>query len=281
MSPGSGYVDGHVHVAFGDKRVYPINNVFRRAPQFVAPIEEFRTVAGALGVTQAVLIQPSVYAFDHSYLMRCLAEFPRDYVGVALVDPLDPGSPDLLNDLVRLGPVTGVRLGFLLEPERGWLDPVAEPLARAAADLGLAISILGNPAHLALVDDWLNEHQDLTVVIDHLGHPELAPEPPERALDNVTRLARFPRTYVKLSALPALSREPFPHRDTWHWARTLIAVFGVGRCMWGSDFPFVAAGGRYLDALTVMSQALPTLSPSDRSRLLAGTAREAYRLPLP
>jgi predicted TIM-barrel fold metal-dependent hydrolase len=273
------YVDSHVHVASHDHARYPLGKVFENAPTFAAPIEDFRTVSGSLGVVQAVLIQPSMYSFDHSYLMECLQRFPDECVGVALVDPLDPGSPDLLSDLVARGPVTGVRFALMLESERGWLEPLGDPVARRAAELGLVVNIFANPDQLASVESWLTERDDLTVVIDHLGRPDLSSGPTEEVLGNLLRLARYPRVHVKLSALPELSREPFPHEDTWQWARVLLSAFGVDRCMWGSDFPFVAAGGSYADALVVMSYALPNLSPFDRTRLLCDNAREVYRLP--
>jgi L-fucono-1,5-lactonase len=279
MTPQPGLVDAHVHLGSPDRAAYPRGADFPQAPELTGTIEEFESLAAGHGVTQGVLIQPSQYGFDHSYLRDCLARRPAGFTGVALADPGDPGAPEMLAGLVRDAAVTGIRLGPNFNDGRDWLGLGGDALLARASDLGVVTSLFIRPAHFAAVERWLDEHPGLVVVIDHLGRPDLADGDPMEAARALGRLARFPGIYVKVSALPAMSREPHPHRDTWPWAREAERAFGAGRLMWGSDFPLTAGRDTYARALEVIALALDHLAPQDRDRLMAGTAREVYRLP--
>lgn len=278
MTVVAGIIDAHVHVASPDVAGYPRNQDFPRAPALTGTIEEFHAVAGPLGVTRGVLIQPSQYGFDHAYLRESLRRRPG-CVGVALADPGDPHAATTLTELTRSAPVTGIRLGPNFGDGRDWFGPGAGRIADCARDLGLAVSLFIRPAHLPAAEQWLSGHPGLAVVIDHLGRPDLGDGKPLDAVRALGRLARFPGVYVKVSALPAMSRTPYPHTDTWPWARTAADAFGVGRLMWGSDFPLTASGKSYARGLEVISRAMDHLSERDLGQLLAGTAREVYRLP--
>jgi predicted TIM-barrel fold metal-dependent hydrolase len=82
-------IDSHAHVASPDSLRFPHSTEFPRAPKFDAPVEALLQDMNVVGVERAVLIQPSLYGFDHSYLLACLREHPSRFVGVALADPLD------------------------------------------------------------------------------------------------------------------------------------------------------------------------------------------------
>lgn len=274
----AGIIDAHVHVASPDTAAYPRNRDFPGAPSLTGTIEEFHVVAGPMGVTQGVLIQPSQYGFDHAYLCESLRRRPG-CVGVALADPGDPHAATGLTELARSAPVTGIRLGPNFGDGRDWLGPGAGRIADCARDLGLAASLFIRPAHLSAVERWLSDHPGLMVVIDHLGRPDLGDGAPLDAVRALGRLARFPGVYVKVSAIPAMSRTAHPHADTWPWARAAADAFGADRLMWGSDFPLTASGESYARGLEVIGLAMGHLSERELGRLLAGTAREVYRLP--
>ena len=211
-------------------------------PEIFATIEDFETSTAPHGVTQAVVVQPSQYGFDHRYLCDSLRSRTVEFAGVALIDPGDPRGRERLTELASEVPVTGLRLGLNFDDGRDWLGPTVDDLVSRAGQLGLVVSIFMRPDHLPMVDRWLSAHPDTTVVIDHLGRPDLAEGNPLDAVRTLARLARFPRLFVKVSALVSLSREQFPHRDTWDWVQEAVLGLGVDRLMWGSDYPLTANG---------------------------------------
>jgi L-fuconolactonase len=234
----------------------------------------------AVGVERAVLIQPSLYGFDHSYLVACLHEHPSRFVGVALADPLDTHFPRRLASIVQDAPIRGVRFAPLVDPSRPWFAPQAETLVNIITDLNLAICLLISPAQLEESVAWIARHPGSRIVIDHLARPDLGPDGPELVLDRLVRLAEFPNVWVKLSALSELSREPYPHRDAALWTRRALAAFGPERLMWGSDFPLVSGTERYGASWSTLREALEDTSASARRQISATTAAEVFRLPV-
>jgi predicted TIM-barrel fold metal-dependent hydrolase len=234
----------------------------------------------AVGVERAVLIQPSLYGFDHSYLIACLQEHPSRFVGVALADPLDTHFRRRLESIVQDAPIRGVRFAPLIDPSRPWFAPEAEPLVNMITEQNLTICLLISPAQLEESANWIARHPASRIVIDHLARPDLGSDGPELVLDRLARLSEFPNVWVKLSALSELSREPYPHRDAAAWARRTLADFGPERLMWGSDFPFVSGTERYGASWSALREALEDTSASVRRHISADTAAEVFRLPV-
>lgn len=277
-SDGSGVVDSHVHVSTSDEGRFPRSGLFGSGSAFTAPVEAFLATMTSAKIDRAILVQPSLYGFDHSYLMHCLDAHPERFVGIALGNHHSAAFIDELEELVRVGPIRGIRLAPMISPGRGWFEPKMEPLASAAARLGLTVNLLCDPPGLPAADEWIAKHPELSIIIDHLARPDLATNPLEGPCDGLLRLARHDNVFVKLTALPALSNSCYPHRDVWPWIVATVEAFGAGRLLWGSDYPFTAPGGEYADSLTILDEVLPNLSAADRHSIVSGTARKLYRI---
>jgi predicted TIM-barrel fold metal-dependent hydrolase len=55
----------------------------------------------------------------------------------------------------------------------------------------------------------------------------------------VLRLGRETEAIVKLSAPFRASRAPYPHADVEPFVEAILEAFGLERCVWGSDWPFI------------------------------------------
>ena len=271
-------IDSHAHVASPDTACYPRSDALAGAPRFDAPVEDLLQDMAAGGVGKAILIQPSSYGFDHSYLLACLQAHPGRFSGVVLADPDDSRTPERLAELVRRGPITGVRFAPLIDPKRRWFARETDALVHAIADLDLTICILISPSQLAEATRWIERHPQCRMVIDHLARPDLDPGRSTAVVDEVARLSEFANVSVKLSALSELSHESFPHADTGAWARRILAAFGPDRLMWGSDFPYVSSVDRYKESWEALCQALDGATESALHRIAAGTAAAVFRL---
>jgi predicted TIM-barrel fold metal-dependent hydrolase len=116
MATDARVIDSHAHVASPDTSRFPHSTEFPHAPKLNTPVEALLHDMNAVGVERAVLIQPSLYGFDHSYLIACLREHPSRFVGVALADPLDTHFPRHLERIVQDVPIRGVRFAPLIDP---------------------------------------------------------------------------------------------------------------------------------------------------------------------
>jgi L-fuconolactonase len=266
-------IDAHVHVASSDRLRFPISQTFPRAPKFDAPVESLLADMEATAVAQSLLIQPSLYGFDHAYLLESLRAHSERFLGMALANPADESFAVRLAEMTRAAAITGVRFAPLIDADLPWFT--ADHLASVIADLDLVVGLLIGPAHFEQAISWITRWPQIRVVIDHVGRPDLG-ENPTVLCESVARLADLPNVWVKLSALSELSREPYPHRDTGAWARRMLTAFGPERLMWGTDFPFVA-GPAYAASLASLRDVLGAIEPSAWRRIVGGTAAEVFR----
>jgi predicted TIM-barrel fold metal-dependent hydrolase len=271
-------IDAHAHVSSPDGVKFPRSDALPAAPRFDVPIEMLLRDMDSATVGRGILIQPSLYGFDHSYLLDCLAEHPSRFAGVALADPADASFRRRLVQMAREAPIVGVRFAPLIDPSRPWFAAETDSLVKTIADLDMAVCLLVAPAHLERAAAWIGCHAGPRIVIDHLGRPDLGAEGPEAVCERVARLSEYENVWVKLSALTELSREPYPHRDTAVWARRMLAAFGPARLMWGSDFPFVAGAEQYSASLSSLREALGEASSEAYQQIVARTATEVFRL---
>jgi predicted TIM-barrel fold metal-dependent hydrolase len=115
-----------------------------------------------------------------------------------------------------------------------------------------------------------------TILVDHCGRPDLAAGLSQPAFAMLRELGRSGRAVVKLSGLAKFSRTAFPYEDTWPYVHALVDAFGIDRCLWGSDWPFLRAPERmdYGPLLSLVDRLFP--DPRDRSKLLWETPTRLF-----
>lgn len=92
-------------------------------------------------------------------------------------------------------------------------------------------------------------------------------------LDGLLALAAYEQVAVKLTSLPLLSREPFPHADVWPHVHRVIAAFGPARLMWGSDQTvFEHPYGEAVDLIRATTE----LGPADKEQILGAALRRVW-----
>lgn len=276
VGPQLRITDSHVHVWAAEGSDPPWRPELDFHPDTVAPIEQLLVDLDAAGVADAVLVQPSVYSFDHGYLGRAIARAPDRLRGVMLVDPLDSNAGDVIRKTVGDPRITGLRM-LPLRSDRGWFGPGAEPIWRAAADGALTMTFLVRPDQIPAVAPWAKRFGDVPVVIDHLGRPDLSEANGPAAIAELLALAAVANIYVKLSAFGSVNAAASDAGP--EWLPMVTGAFGVDRVMWGSDYPWVLETGTIATAVASTAAALPGLSSRDTAAVFGGTARRLFGFP--
>ncbi len=271
-------VDSHLHVWSDDAERYPWDTRFLPPPHEPATAEMLLEEMEAAGVDKAVLVQPSNYAYDNSYLADCLKRYAGRFAGVALLDPLDPQAPKLLEDLYLQHGIQGMRLYPTRDLGSTWLnDPVTFPLWEKAEELGLPFICFIAPQQVPMLEVMLARFPGVKVVIDHMGRPIADEAPPYSLYQAVVRTGFYPNTYVKVSGLPVTSREGYPYRDVYKFVRMLYGSFGPERMMWATDFPHILRQCGYQKALELARTKIPFFTDEDREWILGKTALSVWR----
>ena len=228
----AGAVDAHCHV-FGPGAKFPYAPERKYTP-CDAPKERLWALRDFLGFARNVIVQATCHGHDNRALCDALAHSGGRARGVASVAP--QVTDDELATLDSAG-VRGARFNFVkrLADAR----PAAEylELAERLAPLGWHVVVYFEAADLPQRYDFL-AHLPVTLVVDHMGRPDVAKDPrgPEFELF-LTLLRENGRIWSKVSCPERLSRSgPPEYADVVPFARRVVEEF-PDRVLWGTDWP--------------------------------------------
>ena len=112
-------IDAHIHLWTQDPDKYPWSPIGGYIPEKSASKEDFLRLMDQAGVDRVVVVQPTPYGWDNSYLMdACSAEGDR-FKKVVLVNPDSPSFRDDLMKLLEKG-ADGLRINLHLKPIEKW-----------------------------------------------------------------------------------------------------------------------------------------------------------------
>lgn len=267
-------VESHVHIWTQDEK-YPFAPTLPDVPVPAtnATAEMLLDETGRAGVDHVVLVQPSTYGWDNSYLADSIARYPQRLAGVCLVDPLDEEAPDRLEYWVREHNFHGVRLHAVRPDSASWFTTVQTGrIWGRAADLGIPICLLLDVVHAPMVAEMVKRFPNVDVVLDHMGRIDVTEQPPYPIFRRFLDLANFPRTYAKVSGMLHYSNEAYPFTDTHPFFRLAKDAWGPERLMWGTDWPMLLDKAGYLPRLTAVRDEMPFFSQAGLDCVLGGTA---------
>jgi L-fuconolactonase len=265
-------IDTHVHVVARDEARFPLrpsgvgSQWFREHP---VTAEEYLTTATAAGVDRAVLVQAhGAYGSDNAYVLDALRVAPERWVGVVIVDPTDPDPAARLRELAAVPGCHGVRLFGIGATAPTWFDGDAgAALWATAVDLDLRIVATLLTPDLPRLDAMLARHPGVPVVLDHCGFPELHGGPPFPGLEPLLALSDHGGLHLKVTSHvlegAGAAAGAFVER--------LVATFGAGRLVWGSDYP-QTHDRTYAELVALGRDACAGLAPADRAGVLGENA---------
>ena len=148
----------------------------------------------------------------------------------------------------------------------------------AAAELGLVVSLSGNPASLLGRDfaEVIKTFPELRVVIEHLGGVNATMRAPYREFRQVLELAHYPNFFMKLPGFGEFCPVPIETNAIAPMADMALEAFGARRMMWGSDFPPVSSREGYQNALRVPMEYFGKLSAEERDWIFGKTAEKVW-----
>jgi predicted TIM-barrel fold metal-dependent hydrolase len=250
-------IDSHTHVWVNDPVRFPWQPVGGYIPDREAPIGSLVELMDKAGVDRAVLVQPTPYGWDNSYILSAAREFPDRLSTVCLVNPHLPSAELDLKQLVQAEGVKGVRFNWNFEPEHNWTEDLSHThLWEIAEQLKLLVCLQFVPQQIEQVSRIASTHPQVKIVLDHLGRPEPGSPPDSPAFRRFLALAEKPNCFAKICGMHYYSSLKAPFQDTWAMLAAVVRAFGAQRCLFGSDFPFVLDHWSYPGLLERLSDIL-------------------------
>jgi predicted TIM-barrel fold metal-dependent hydrolase len=257
-------VDCHAHIIAPHAFPYTDGPGYKPRPDETGDRERFLDTLDAHTVSHALLVQPSCYGYDNACMLDAMVRSQGRFKGIAVVAP-----EASVKEWVRLKEqgVVGVRLNLMRTDAEALTRPDSRRFLARVKDLGWFLQIYATGPRWCGIQDILL-HSGVRVVIDHFGEPDPAHGIDQSGFQAVLALGRETDAIVKLSAPFRTSAQSFPHADVDPFVAAIVDVFGVDRCVWGSDWPFINTTQQveYGNLLTLLTHWLP--NPADRERVL-------------
>ena len=285
-------VDVHVHVFAKLSDGYS-REVSGLAPaEKEAPAEQLLREMDASGIDKTVLIDMGGTQIDqHRYVTHCVQKWPDRFTATGLVDGNDPDTPSRLKELVEATGIEGIRIGDIGDPSTVRAqDLKAYPLFQCADELGININIYTGSANIAGVEMLAEVFPNLNISLDHLGvmpstpstvdrwgRPRFDDEPlPPATYPRILDMARFPNVYIKVSGEYAFSKKPWPYEDMKPMVEQIYQAYGPDRMMWCTDSPWILEEPGYQKLVDLPDLHLPSISKSEKDKIMGGTALKIW-----
>ncbi|HEY2227888.1 MAG TPA: amidohydrolase family protein [Xanthobacteraceae bacterium] len=216
------------------------------------------------GVDAAILVPPSLEGDHNDLALAAAQKFPDRFAVMGRIDLAKPESRAALASWRAEAGMLGLRLTFHRPDTQAQLtDGSADWLWGAAEEHGVPVMVHA-PDGLPVLAEIAARHPGLTLIVDHMGFGRETMDAHALAgAARVAALARCPNVFVKVSALPCFTSEPYPFRNLHEPLRRVIAAFGPRRCFWGSDLSRMLEHCSYRQGVTHFTQELDFLSADD------------------
>ena len=203
--------------------------------------------------------------------------FPHAIVAAARLQ--DPDVDDVLEAHMAFANMRGIRQ--MLDRGEG-LDLLGRPawergLARLAAH-GLSFDLQINPDQLVASAELAQRYPELVFVLNHCGMPrERTPAALELWRTGLHRLADQPNVTAKVSGL-GMFDHAWSVDSIRPYVEEMFEAFGLGRCMFGSNFPVDRLYSSYSALVEGYGRLTETLSFDERLAFFYENAVRVYRL---
>jgi predicted TIM-barrel fold metal-dependent hydrolase len=264
-------IDCHNHILDPARYPYFPDVGYRPQGQEIGTEVQMHTICDTYGVSHCLVVGPnSGYGPDNRCLVGAIARSQGRFKGIAVV-PNDAGETYLL-DLKARG-IVGVAVNTTVHGADYYADLV--PLIGRLHDLDMYLQIQSEGDQFLSLMPLISSSR-VKVLIDHCGRPIVANGLRQEGFKAILSLADTGRATVKLSGYAKFAAKPFPYLEAWPFVRAVVDAYGLGQCVWGSDWPFLRAPERldYGPFLTLVDQLFP--DEADRRTLLWDTPSRVF-----
>lgn len=229
-------------------------------------------------VNRAILVPPTFDGDRNDYALEAARKYPDRFAVMGRVSLRTDAGRDLLTNWKNQAGMLGVRLTFHRDVDRPWLtDGTADWFWPEAERHNVPVMIHA-PERVATIHKIAAQHPGLTIIYDHMAFArETIDDRAMARVDELLPLAALPNMYVKVSALPCFSTEPYPFRNLREPIRRVIEAFGPQRSFWGSDITRVPKTCSYRQVVTHFTEGLDFLSSEDLKWILGKAIAKCLR----
>lgn len=270
-------IDAQVHCYERNHPGRPWTAVLAGPPEVTGP--DMVKAMDAVGVDGAILVSVyTMYRWDASYAVAVQKAHPDRFGVVKPVNANDPKVEATIEEWAAMPGTIAIRIMMTPEISTDPADPGINRILAAAAKHDLPVNMLARD-RLAQLGELAKRNPNTQIVLDHLGLEQPfeppAPAEPWKELPHVLALAANKNIAIKITGACTLSHQKFPYKDIWDPLGRIFDVFGLDRCMWGTDWTRAVNLLTYKEGVEAF-RVTDRLSNSDREKLMGGSLQKIY-----
>ena len=236
LTPPPNSCDSHFHV-FGPPEQFPFVSTHEYTPP-AAPLEHYLKMIALIGITRAVVVQPSVHGLDNSATLDAIKNSKGRFRGVGRIDDKTPKE-----ELTRLhdAGIRGVRFNLLDRPRGNVKLDVLDRCVEHVAAFGWSIDLHIDMKNLIEQENRIR-NLPVPVVLDHIARVKPAEGVNQPGFRLLLELARLDHVWIKVSGADKICNTQvhdyfgLPFVDVIPYAQAVIAA-APDRVIWGTDWP--------------------------------------------
>jgi predicted TIM-barrel fold metal-dependent hydrolase len=256
-------IDTHCHLLDPARFPYAADVLYRPTGQEVGDQTSFEYLMESYGVRHALLVGPnSGYNLDNRCMLHAIGTGAGRFKGIAVV-PTD-ASLEALAELKSQG-IVGIAFNVALNGLPYYAAHL-KTILHKLEELDLWAQFQVEADQLLELLPYL-EGTRVRLLFDHCGRPVASKGTEQAGFQALLELGREGRAVVKLSGEVKFSNQGFPFADARPYWDALIDAFGLSRCLWASDWPYLKAPFR-LDYGPMLKRWETYLSAPERQKLM-------------
>jgi L-fuconolactonase len=254
------------------KPEWPIRRDF--LPPDLAPLLK------AAGLDGCVAVQAQQTVAEARWLLSLADAHPIIKGVVGWVDLQSDRVEEQLAELARHPRFVGVRHVVQDEPDDNFmLRPAFQRGIGKLRQFNLAYELLVFPKQLPAAIQLVANFPEQRFVLDHIAKPPIAAGTLSPWREQLRELAKAPNVWCKVSGMVTEAKWDGWRADDFRpYLDVVFAAFGVGRLMFGTDWPVATLAGSYEQVHRLAADYTQSLSPEARAQFFGGNAAEFYRL---
>lgn len=232
------------------------------------------------GIDGVISVQARQSLEETRWLLDLAAKYSFIRGVVGWVPLTDTNVGKILESLAGSGTLKSVRHVLQGEPDDRYM--LRSDFNRGISllkEFQLAYDILIFERHLPYVVEFVRQNPQQVFVLDHVAKPRIRDRIVSPWRENMRELAKFPNVYCKISGMVTeADYTSWKEEDLVPYFDTALEAFGPSRLLFGSDWPVCLVAASYGTWIAVVRRQIATLTDSEQSAILGGTAARVYRI---
>jgi L-fucono-1,5-lactonase len=242
--------------------------------------DDFASECAANGIDGSIAVQADQSENETTFLLE-LAKQNQNIAGVVgWIDLCSPQVAERLRFFSRYSKLCGFRHVAQAEPDERFLvrDNFVNGVKRLQ-EYGFTYDILIYPKQLPAALELAAGLPEQRFVIDHMAKPEIRTNKSAEWAKQMRDIAQNPNVFCKISGLVTEADwSAWKNADFRPYLDVVFEAFGVGRMMFGSDWPVCLVAASYSQVKEILEDYMRDFPVRDKNKVFGENAIRFYGL---